>query len=172
MKTQPLRRLITRFTRIGLPAALLVALLASAVATAKYKVPERSDEELALEAKTVCLDAVAKKQPVLLEFSAPWCTDCKEVDRLKHEPALRDALSRYGTLTVNVGKFDRHQELLKAFDVRAIAHWVVLVPERCEDPLESWRRTASRTLEPLSGDRLTAAGLARWLEKMGGTTAP
>ncbi len=148
--------------------ALGISLLPALPAIAKpgpYTVPLRTDAELLSAARSTCVQARANERPVLVEFSAEWCTDCRAVERLKQAPELRTALSDFESLAINVGRFDRHTAVLQSFRVRAIAFWAVLAPENCDLPLQSWTRIGSRTLEPVSGSEVRSEELASWLEK-------
>lgn len=130
-----------------------------------YDVPERTDAALNVALQQACEAAGADKRPVLVEFTAPWCSDCRKLHELKQQPPLREEIARWQPVTVNVGRFNRHRALLKHFDVKAIAQWTVLTPEQCSDPVQRWQVRAKRTLEPESGaDKGVDPGeLASWL---------
>lgn len=134
--------------------------------TPPYDVPLRDDAELATAAARVCREAQVAGRPVLVEFSAAWCSDCRALAGMKTAPALAAELERWSRLTINVGRFDRHRPLLAALEVEAIAHWSIFAPTDCDQPLEAWPRRARRTLEVSSGDarHLTPGDLAAWLE--------
>jgi hypothetical protein len=96
---------------------------------------------------------------VLLEFTAPWCPDCREMLRIEDEPPAAGVLAtRYERVRVNVGRWDAHRALTARFGIRAIAAYVVL------DPVTG-RVLAQTTREPLTGrdGRLDSAGWAAWL---------
>ena len=101
---------------------------------------------------------------LLLEFSAPWCSDCRALARLEKDPRLARSLAEYARLAINVGRFDRHPAMLQGFGVRAIAYWVVVAPHDCASDPQSWPRVASRTLEPETGTRVRSDELAAWLD--------
>ncbi len=97
---------------------------------------------------------------VLLVFLADWCEDCHEVVQLMQQEPAWDVLSEgYEVLYVNVGRFDRHRELIAEHEVDRIATLVVLAPDGA--------RVGRRTLEPITGEQrgLTSADLAAWLER-------
>jgi thiol:disulfide interchange protein len=152
----------------GLLAGLLgigvLLTLSVGAAAPGYDVPERSDAELMEQARQVCETAQTREQPVLLEFSAPWCSDCRVLARLEQKPELARSLAQYARLAINVGRFDRHPELLQSFGLRAIAYWVVVAPQDCAREPQSWPRVASRTLEPLTGTPVRSDELATWLD--------
>jgi len=134
-----------------------------------YAAPGGSPETTASTPAPVaaaCARAVEQSKPLLLEFSAPWCGDCRRVAQLKAEEPLKQTLTQVESVTLDVGRFDRHTDLLKAFDVRAIAHWVVLKPTTCETPPSQWPVLKSGTLEPVSGSSgpKTAQDIAQWLQ--------
>lgn len=135
------------------------------VRKALYQAVELSPEQLKLELATRCRAALAVSQPVLVEFSAPWCQDCRRLQEMKKEPVLADALKKTQFVTINVGDFDRHKQLVQDFDIRVIARWQLLSSESCETPLAGWKRLAGRTLEPETGKPVTAEQLAAWLAK-------
>lgn len=130
-----------------------------------YEVPVRTAAELAGDLAATCDEAVAAGRPLLLEFSAPWCSDCQRLHQMKRADALATELARWPKLVVNVGHFDLHTELLAAFEVKLIAHWAVLAPTDCDAPPATWPRLAERKLEPDSGAErtLSPADLASWL---------
>ncbi len=154
------------------PAVLLALLVTLGVlptlpvraAAPGYDVPERSDAELGEQARLACEASRARKQPLLLEFTAAWCSDCRALAGLEQEPALARALAEYARLAINVGRFDRHPALLQSFGVRAIAYWVVVAPRDCAGEPQSWSPLASRTLEPVTGTPVRSDELAAWLD--------
>ena len=133
--------------------------------TAAYDVPFRSDTELSRELVSVCRAAREAGRPLLVEFSAAWCSDCRRLHEMKRAPALADELARWPAIVVNVGRFDRHRPLLATLGVESIAHWEVMAPARCTEPIGSWPTVARRTLEVSSGAArdLTPRDLAQWL---------
>jgi len=133
-----------------------------------YDVPLLSESDLAVTLVDACARARDRDQPLLVEFSATWCGDCRKLHGMKQEPALAMELERWPSVVVNVGRFDRHRRLLAAFDVESIAHWEVLAPSRCDEPVATWPSLAARTLEVSSGAArsLTPAALADWLARL------
>ena len=131
----------------------------------EYDAPLLSPAALRAELGRACTSAVDQAKPLLLEFSAPWCSDCQKLHRMKQQSVLADELENWPTLTINVGNFDAHRDLLEAFEVKQIAHWAVLAPNNCSRDPESWPRLAQRTLEPSSGAERSQspADLANWL---------
>jgi thiol-disulfide isomerase/thioredoxin len=138
---------------------------AERAAALPYSVPEQTVGQLATALAAACSDAKSRAQLVLLEFSAPWCADCRRLNAMKQDAQLASALSHVQQVVVNVGDFDLHTQLLEGFGVRAIARWELLAPDNCELPAWRWPRRGGRTLEPETGRRrITPAALAQWLE--------
>ena len=133
----------------------------------RYAAPMRSEAELGAALQRLCEQAGGDR-PLLVEFSAAWCSDCQRLQEMKRAEALATELAQWPHTTVNVGRFDRHRAILDAMAIESIAHWSVLTPESCDDPIERWTRIADRTLEVSSGEArsLTPADLARWLRRL------
>jgi thiol-disulfide isomerase/thioredoxin len=126
---------------------------------------QRSDVELDAVLTGACEAAIADKKPVLLEFSAPWCIDCKKLEYLESNPALAAEYDHWHRVRVDIGRFDRHEPLRKAFDVHAIAFWAALRPESCTISATEWPRLKSAVLEletGTSGPR-TVDDVVKWL---------
>lgn len=124
---------------------------------------ERSDAEVR-EAITAAREQARREgKHVLLEFVAPWCTDCREVARVTRlEPAASVLREKYVVVPVNVGRFDRHKALTAEHEVKIIAALVVLDADG--------NRIAKTTLEPITRrDALTPEELAAWLRAPGGS---
>ncbi len=128
-----------------------------------YVVPKRSTADLRALATTQCKAAISEKQPVLLEFSASWCPDCRALAALKKKPALASALGRVKQVEINIGDFERHKDLITFFDVDRIASWVMLRPEDCSAPIFKWPQIANRVVEPMSGSG-SEKDLVAWLK--------
>jgi thiol-disulfide isomerase/thioredoxin len=133
-----------------------------------YDTAVRGNAELSAALVDVCARSLDRDRPLLLEFSAPWCSDCLVLHRMKQQKILAAELARWPHIVINVGEFEEHPELLEAFEVRSIARWVVLRPSTCEAPVSEWPRIAQRTLEPDSSEEhgLSPGDLAVWLESL------
>ena len=118
---------------------------------------ERSDAEVSAAIAAAKDRARSEGKRVLLEFVAPWCTDCREVTRLSRlEPAASVLREKYVVVPVNVGRFDRNKALLREHGVKEIAALVVLDAEG--------KTIAKTTLEPITKKQgLTPEELAVWL---------
>ena len=116
--------------------------------------------------KQRCAASRADGKPLLLEFSAPWCVDCRTLNGLAEEPVLASRLEQVHHIVVDVGRWEHHQPLVQAFEVSALAWWVVLAPDDCEAPVPQWPRLSQGGFEPSSTGRgsRTAAGVAAWLD--------
>ena len=133
-----------------------------------------STQELEQSLRTKCESARRSNKPLLIEFTAPWCGDCVQLGKMKKEKALADELKHWEVQLIDVGRFDRHQELLTAYKIDAIAQWTLISPQakspkstennQCSKPATQWTRMTQRTLEPLSAkETITPAVLAKWL---------
>lgn len=118
---------------------------------------EKSDAEVTAALAAAKDQARREGKRVLLEFVAPWCSDCREVARLsREEPAASVLREKYVVVPVNVGRFDRNKALLREHDVKEIAALVVLDAEG--------KRIAKTTLEPITKKQgLSPEDLAVWL---------
>ncbi len=127
--------------------------------------PLRTPEQLASDARDLCVRAQGTRKPLLLTFGADWCPDCRMMSTLARRAPLASALRRYERLDINVGRFDRHTELTSAWGIRSIATWVVVTPDACSRPVTEWTRVDQRTLEPATGDHIDPAELSSWLRR-------
>lgn len=134
------------------------------VVASEYTTPTRTSEELLADLKTICESAAQKQSPLLMEFSAPWCGDCRKLAEMKKEPVLLAQLEQSPHYVVNIGHFDQHEDLLEAFDIHSIANWQIVGTDNCSEPPGKWKRLEARTLEPRSGKKVSAAELAQWLK--------
>lgn len=131
---------------------------------------KRSPLELDTALKASCADAVEADKPMLLAFSAPWCGDCNVLRKLEEEDPLKTELAHWEKLVIDVGKFDRHKELIRHYGIGGIAFWVALKPTSCDKPVTNWPVLKSGTFEPDSnpdGPR-TAEDVAAWLSSARG----
>lgn len=99
---------------------------------------ERTDAELAAAIGEACTAAVAREQPVLLWVSASWCGDCRR--HLAHEKAghMDAELAQWQRVVIEPGRFDRHPELLQAFEVSAVPYAIATRPTDCTAPVTAW----------------------------------
>lgn len=124
---------------------------------------ERSDAELDLAIEQACARAGESSRPLLLQFSASWCIDCKKIRALSKEQPLATELGRWESLVIDPGRFDRHKGLLDAFEVSRLATWVAVSPTDCQLPAPAWQRLAHSSFEPATGAAVSAAELTSWL---------
>lgn len=157
-------------TRLALAAALGLAAGACerdatpATLEDTYDVPVRSDAEARAAIAAGCRAAVEAGEPLLLEFTAGWCPDSRTVRLLQKEPPAAEELRRWEAVAIHVGRFDRHDDLRRGFDVERIATWVALRPEDCDGDPWTWPRLDRVVLEPMSDAPISAGELAAWLE--------
>ena len=142
---------------------LVCVTVAGCSKSSEYDTPVKSATAVQSELTQACLSAAQKKQPLLIEFSAPWCGDCQKLHGMKAEAELAAELANWDLVVINVGQFDQHTDLQGAFEVGAIANWAVVTPTDCATPAQTWPRKAQRTLEPRSGEPVTSSELATWL---------
>lgn len=116
-----------------------------------------SEDALRAQIQAALARARSGGKKVLLEFVADWCEDCREVVRVASAgPAAEVLASGFEVVYVEVGRLDRHRELIQRYRVERIATLVVLDAQG--------ERVAQTTLEPLSNHQpLTSAALASWL---------
>lgn len=155
-----------RTTRAALCLAIAIGALAGCEDEARPSSGLDADpwtpmSEAALEGRIddAMQTAAETDRMVLLDFVADWCEDCREVVRLSHlEPARSVIEERYVVVYVEVGRFDRHRDLIEEHRVDRIATLVVIDPE-------TELRVARTTLEPITGAHrgLSPEDLARWL---------
>ena len=124
----------------------------------------RTDEELDAALRGACEAAKEKGQPLLLQFSAPWCVDCRRMRAMAAEAPLAPALAGWTSLIIDPGRFDRHEGLLQAFEVSRLATWVAVAPTDCALPATAWPRLAHGAFEPATGTPVTAEALVAWLD--------
>lgn len=119
----------------------------------------RDDQELRVELQRALAAARTKDGKLLVVFGAEWCPDCRQVAKLLTESPARDVVTAgYEVVHVNIGRRDRHRDLLDRYRVDRISTLVVLDGTA--------RRVAQTTLEPISNRTgLTSEALAAWLRE-------
>jgi thiol:disulfide interchange protein len=120
---------------------------------------ERTDAELRAKIDRAMQCGRARGTRVLLEFTAPWCEDCRAMaDLEQREPAATVLATRYERVRVNVKRWDAHRALTERYEIRAIAAYVVLDPA-------TGAMIARTTREPITGadGQLTSEQWAAWL---------
>lgn len=124
---------------------------------------ERTDDALDSALTRTCERALERGRPVLLQFSAPWCTDCRRMRTLSSAEPLHGELAHWQSLVIDPGRFERHKELLEAFEVSRLATWVAAAPSDCKLPATGWSRLAKSSFEPVTGEPVSADDLTAWL---------
>lgn len=158
----------TFFARtLGVAAAVGLGLSMGATAQASPEAGHwqaRTDGELAARVSALCEASLKDHKPVLLEFSAAWCGDCKAAAAFEQQPEVKAELANWHHEVIDVGRFERHQTLLKGFGAQGIAYWAALRPTDCAAAPLSWPRLRTGSVEPTSDASLaTAAQLIGWL---------
>lgn len=129
--------------------------------------PEISDEVLYKQLAQKCEAAKLAEKPLLLEFSAGWCKDCKELKKYKETEVVKNELKNWETQLINVGRHDRHKKLIEHFEIKSIARNIVIMPnENCGKQPEEWKMASDTVVEPLSDKEHigTAEAYANWLK--------
>ncbi len=124
---------------------------------------ERTPAELDAALRQACSQGLVDKEPVLLDFGANWCGDCKKLHAMKERAPLAEELTHFQMVDINITDPDKHAALMSAYQVKAIARWVVLRPTDCSAPVTDWPRGATRVVEPSSSGDATADQLVAWL---------
>jgi thiol-disulfide isomerase/thioredoxin len=135
----------------------LITSLACASADGTYWV-DRSDTELYTLLAEQCAASLGDGKPVLITFSASWCPDCQQLNRLSQQAPMRTELAGWHPVVVNVGDFDRHVALMEAFGVPAIPYMAAMKPTDCSVPPQRWPRLRVGNVELSTADHF-----AGWL---------
>lgn len=87
--------------------------------TAERRAPDFQPVESLAELDAALARASSRNRPVLLEFYADWCVDCKRMERSTYpEPEVREALGDTLLLKADVtANDDRHQALLQRYNL-------------------------------------------------------
>ena len=140
---------------------------AQSPATGHDRWVERTDAELDHLLRSECRASLEDGKPVLMEFSASWCADCRATAKFVAQDAMRSELSSWHHVTINVGRLDRHMALAGRLGLDALGFWVATAPTNCDDPFETWTVLRKSSFEPITGDdqHLNAETLAQWLRE-------
>ncbi|MFF4814467.1 thioredoxin family protein [Kitasatospora sp. NPDC001309] len=116
-------------------AAPTAATAAASAGTAPADLPDGYDATRDAEAdvKAALARSAGDQRPVLLDFGANWCPDCKVLDKLFRSPQVTPLLrDDYRVVAVDVGRFDHNLDLAARYvDLRSsgIPALVVLSPD-------------------------------------------
>ena len=91
--------------------------LGFAISQASANPPQPYDESADAQAAVSKALAEAKKadKKVLVIFGANWCKDCLELDKSMHGKNAPLLASKFITVKVNVGQFDKNKELVDLY---------------------------------------------------------
>lgn len=93
--------------------ACLFLLLVTKAANAALPYDENADAERAVTAALTAAGNSHRK--VLMIFGANWCSACRQLDRSIREGKTPVDESRYITVKIDVGHFDRNLDLARAY---------------------------------------------------------
>src|SRR5579862_7444378 len=86
----------------------------SFVARDIYPSPEVAQAEI----KTAIADATRLHKRIILDFGGNWCGDCRVLDKYFHQqPNAKLLKDNFILVDVNIGKFDRNQDIAKTYNV-------------------------------------------------------
>jgi thiol:disulfide interchange protein len=102
-------------------------------------------------------------KPVVLDFGANWCVDCRVFAGVLALPEMRRYVARnFELVTIDVGQFDRNLEIAGRYGVKLTAVPAVLVVEARTGKLRNRRNVLgigdARTMQP----QQMADWLAKW----------
>ncbi|MGW7666266.1 thioredoxin family protein [Streptomyces sp. NPDC054775] len=99
------------------PAAESAAPAASPTSSASEKPALGYDPAANAKADITAALKAAKKdgRPVLVDFGADWCPDCRVLDARFEEPGPATMLAKYHVVTVDVGEFDRNLDVAERY---------------------------------------------------------
>ncbi|HBS03827.1 MAG TPA: hypothetical protein DEA96_02605 [Leptospiraceae bacterium] len=136
---------------------------------------QRTDAELDEVLLQACMQSNRTDKPILLQFGADWCSDCRRVEALKQDSALKEELQNWVDIKVNVGQYDRHKDLIQGFSVTSISRWIALRPNPetrengCNSNPGRWIVLQDTVLEPVSDAKSlkTSSEIVAWLRQAG-----
>lgn len=118
----------------NLLSLLLALTLGFSISQARANPPKPYDESA--DARAVVTQALAdaktSDKKVLVIFGANWCKDCLELDKSMHGKSGPLLASKFIVVKVNVGEFDKNQELVELYGnptKKGIPAAVVLRPD-------------------------------------------
>ncbi|MER7673275.1 thioredoxin family protein [Kitasatospora sp. NPDC096128] len=89
--------------------------------------------DAAADVKTALAASAGDQRPLLLDFGANWCPDCKVLDKLFRSPQVNPLLrDDYRVVAIDVGRFDHNLDLAAQYvDLQSsgIPALVVLSPD-------------------------------------------
>lgn len=79
-----------------------------------YPVPEAAPAEI----KAALTKAAKEHKRVILDFGGNWCEDCRVLDKFyKVEPNASLLKKNFILVAVNIGKFDKNQDIARKYGV-------------------------------------------------------
>ncbi|GAA3834159.1 thioredoxin family protein [Streptomyces chiangmaiensis] len=112
---------------------------------------------------TAALEAAKKDgRPVLVDFGADWCLDCRVLGARFAEPGPSAMLAKYHVVTVDVGEFDRNLDVAERYvnlQTSGIPALVVL------DPASGRIKVATNRGEFAQARSMSAAQVEEFLKR-------
>jgi thiol:disulfide interchange protein len=79
-----------------------------------YPAPEKAPAQL----KAALADAARLHKRIILDFGGNWCGDCRVLDKyFRQEPNATLLKQHFILVDVNIGKFDKNQDIAKKYGV-------------------------------------------------------
>jgi thiol:disulfide interchange protein len=155
--------------RTVIAAALMGSLVMVSIAGAQekaerdiYPAPEKAKTDI----KAAFAKAAKEHKRVILDFGGNWCEDCRVLDKYYHQEPNESLLkASFVLVEVNIGKFDRNQDIAKQYGVpleKGVPALAVL--DATGHPLFSQKQGEFESMRRLDPSALTEF-LNRWKRK-------
>ncbi len=146
------------------PAPLVgIASFAQLKTPLPYPYDEKADADRAVAAAKA--DALARHKLLLIDLGGNWCPDCRILAGTMELPELKAFVAaHYVTVTVDVGRFDKNQQIPAHYGLKGRLEGVpsVLIVDPASDRLLNAGHTASLADARSMSPQALADWLARW----------
>lgn len=137
-----------------LQAGTSQSMMASQISAAAPAITVKTSSEYDQALKT----ALASGKPVLVDFTADWCTICKTNDKILHKPEFADRLGNLTTIKADITDYTEHsRELMQRFNV--VGPPTLMFLEASTGTEQSKNRIIGELTSQKLDDRLRALGL-------------
>ncbi len=110
----PGRSILTTVAVAALALPLVAAQTGQKASRDIYPAPEKAGSEI----KEAFAKAAKQHKRVILDFGGNWCGDCRALDKYFHqEPNATLLKDHYILVHVNIGEFDKNQDIAKKYGV-------------------------------------------------------